>query len=435
MSNVPPPSARAQASAIPVTPDHARIMAQLGPILPVVFKTGPRPKGTPGKKDFNMRDVLGLPGPTYTHVLENIRKMCIIFGLDMSKTISSQEKVRLHALYSQAIRVYPGFNDFKDPVWPVEAFVYVALKGTSKKSKRVSNQAQAATNAGPPSSDPDALAAGREARWEAMRKSALARFAARKEAQATADETATGEHADSVENVLGNMSAMAIGQDNALPANPAVVSTPAPVPAGGSSVVLALAASTPASARPHPHPRPIVLSPAEDSGANPHPTPNQAHASNTTNANAPATTPALVAPTSTPAPTSTSVTSAGPAPNSLLVPNPTCDSPGPSVGASTSTQVPISNLAPIPPGFSGAPASVLARIPASFLPLGSPDPDTLDEEEEDPLSDVPPDPVKTQTKGKRGSKAAKAPASKTTAKKAKTNTPPTRASTRRATKV
>ncbi|KAG8706899.1 hypothetical protein FRC08_000807 [Ceratobasidium sp. 394] len=410
MSNVPSASARAQASATPITPDHARIMAQLGPILPVVFKTGPRPKGTPGKKDFNMRDVLGLSGPTYTHVLENIRKLCILYGLDMGKTITSQEKSRLHTLYSEAIRVYPGFSEFKDPVWPVEAFVYVVLKGGSEKSKRVSAQAQAGTDAGLPASDPAPLAAGREARRENMRKSALARSAARKAAQATVDEVATEGRADPVEHVLGNMSAMAIGQDNALPDNPAVVSAP-PVPAGGPSIVPVSAASTPAPARPRP--RPVILPPAANSAAEPAHNP-----SNTTNADAPATTPVPVILASTPAPTSTSVTPAGP-----------------SAGASTATQVPINNQAPIPPNLSGAPASVLARIPASLLPLGSPDPDTLDDDE-DSLSDVPPDPVETQTKGKRGSKAAKTSAPKTTAKKAKADKPaPTRASTRRTTKA
>ncbi|KAG8699442.1 hypothetical protein FRC08_005304 [Ceratobasidium sp. 394] len=196
----------------------------------ITFKLGARPKGTPGKKDFNMKAVFELDGMTYLTVLDGVRQLCILGCLDMTKSIKFQDGPRLRTVCNMILETFPGFGEFDDPKWPIEAFIYVVLKGATKKAKKLEKpQAVPA-----PALTEEEQAARRDSRREAQRKSALARHEARRAAALQAEteddpETINIDSANEVDNVAGDIAGLQIRQGD--------VGTEAPVelPAGTAS--------------------------------------------------------------------------------------------------------------------------------------------------------------------------------------------------------
>ncbi|KAG9080774.1 hypothetical protein FS749_007896 [Ceratobasidium sp. UAMH 11750] len=182
----------------------------------ITFKLGDRPKGTPGKKEFNMRAVFELDATTYLTVLDGVRQLCILGGLDMTKSIKFQAGPQLHMVFNMVLETFPGFGEFDDPKWPIEAFIYVVLKGATEKAKKLEKpQAVPA-----PALTEDEQAARRDARREAQRNAALTRYEARRAAALRADtedgpETIDIDSANEVNNVAGDISELQIGQGGA----------------------------------------------------------------------------------------------------------------------------------------------------------------------------------------------------------------------------
>ncbi|KAG8706163.1 hypothetical protein FRC08_001228 [Ceratobasidium sp. 394] len=300
----------------------------------------------------------------------------------MTKSIKFQAGPQLCTVFNMVLETFPGFGEFDDPKWPIEAFIYVVLKGATEKAKKLEKpQAVSA-----PALTEDEQAARRDARREAQRNAALAWHEARRAAALLADtedgpETIDIDGGDEVNNVAGDISGLQIGQGEA--------GTRAPVepPAGA------------ARTRPTTHAPAGIHAEAVVAPANP-----------------PTRPPVRVRPPPLPC---RAVTPLDPGPlaeptgptraATPLDPAPLAEPTGP-------TRAPPSTLAEsTPPGFrpfGGSVAlvtgssAVLSQVGSVFLNLGAPDND--DEElSEDPLTEPEPQPATTAGKGKRKAMTSK----------------------------
>ncbi|KAG8681821.1 hypothetical protein FRC09_017207 [Ceratobasidium sp. 395] len=166
-----PGSAPARRGAQEITPIH------------VEFNICDRPKGTPGKDKFQLKEVLGLSSPVYSSILMNVHEIGVAARLNMRETISKQNKYLLRRVFDTIIQVYPGILEYENPYWVPEALTYVMLKSCVDRYK---NNQRAAAKPKEPKHSPKSLLKRQKARREAQRKSALDRAAARKAAKAAA---------------------------------------------------------------------------------------------------------------------------------------------------------------------------------------------------------------------------------------------------------
>ncbi|KAG9091168.1 hypothetical protein FRC06_000681 [Ceratobasidium sp. 370] len=84
-----------------------------------------------------MRTVFELDAMDYLTVLDGVRQLCIVGHLNMTKSIKFQDGPRLRSVCNMVLETYPGFGEFDDPKWPIEVFIYVVLKGTTEKAKKL----------------------------------------------------------------------------------------------------------------------------------------------------------------------------------------------------------------------------------------------------------------------------------------------------------
>ncbi|KAG9081073.1 hypothetical protein FRC06_005848, partial [Ceratobasidium sp. 370] len=57
-----------------------------------------------------MRTIFGLDGPRSMFILDGIRQFCIIFNLDMTKSIVFQNQTLLQKIYEKALDIFPRFS-------------------------------------------------------------------------------------------------------------------------------------------------------------------------------------------------------------------------------------------------------------------------------------------------------------------------------------
>ncbi|KAG8713419.1 hypothetical protein FRC09_018744 [Ceratobasidium sp. 395] len=219
----------APVSASAVAPAPAPTRARGGedglPVINIKFTVGDRPKGTPGKGSFQLKEVLGLSSPVYSSILLNVRDICGAGRLNMRKTISKQSKPLLRKVYDTIIDVYTGLLKFDDPYWVAKALVYVVLKSCVD---RYNNSVRAMAKPKSPKLSPKSLKMRQKARREAQRKSALARVEARKVAKAAAAADPANSAAparpatpaapnsgdDSIEDMIKGMNSTVINDDS-----------------------------------------------------------------------------------------------------------------------------------------------------------------------------------------------------------------------------
>ncbi|KAG8740860.1 hypothetical protein FRC10_003815 [Ceratobasidium sp. 414] len=337
----------------------------------ITFKLGSRPKGTPGKGQFNMRTVFELGATDYLSVLDGVRQLCIIGRLDMTKSIKFQNGPLLRTVCNMVLETFPGFQEFDDPKWPIEAFIYVVLKGTAEKAKKLEKPQATPASA----LTEEEQAARRDLRREAQRKAALARHEARRaaalQAEAEGDpETLDIDNVNEVDNITGNISELQI--------EPGPVHAEAPIepPAGAAQAEPVMASAGP-SARP---PAPVRSAPRRaatplDPAPPAEPTPPMTRAPIRPTPRVPPTVPAEPAP-----------------PAAELAP-PAAEPGSPAAEPTESaTNPPASNTSTRPAGqpFGGSLAvvghsqAVLSRVDSVFLSLGTPDDDDDDELSEPP---------------------------------------------------
>ncbi|KAG8722322.1 hypothetical protein FRC09_006438 [Ceratobasidium sp. 395] len=220
---VAPVSASAAAPA--PAPTRARGGEDGLPVINIKFTVGDRPKGTPGKGSFQLKEVLGLSSPVYSSILLNVRDICGAGRLNMRKTISKQSKPLLRKVYDTIIDVYTGLLEFDDPYWVAKALVYVVLKSCVD---RYNNSVRAMAKPKSPKLSPKSLKIRQKARREAQRKSALARVEARKAAKAAAaadpaaptaparpaTPAAPNSGDDSIEDMIRGMNSTVINDDS-----------------------------------------------------------------------------------------------------------------------------------------------------------------------------------------------------------------------------
>ncbi|KAG8720569.1 hypothetical protein FRC08_018846 [Ceratobasidium sp. 394] len=403
----------------------------------IMFKLSARPKGTPGKKDFNMKAVFELDGTTYLTVLDGVRQLCILGRLDMTKSIKFQDGPRLRTVYNMVLETFPGFGEFDDPKWPIEAFIYVVLKGATKKAKKLEKpQAVPA-----PALTEEEQAARRDSRREAQRKSALARHEACRAAALQAEteddpETIDIDGANEVDNLVGDIAGLQIRQGDV------VTEPPVELPAGTAGTTCTTT-RTPAETLAAPADPPVPANLPARPRIRPTPLPRRAP------------TPLDPAPPAEPAGPTRAPSSAPPAEPAPPVSKPASPAakPAPAVSTQLATHPPANDTSGRTAGqpFGGPVAltsrssAVLSRVGSAFLDLGVPD----DDEEE--LSEASTEPEESQPvtagKGKRkaptgkgakggkaggdgGAAASKKGGKQGTKKAASTNNPATVATTR-----
>ncbi|KAG8709657.1 hypothetical protein FRC09_000533 [Ceratobasidium sp. 395] len=191
-----PGSAPAQRGAQGITPIH------------VEFNICTRPKGTPGKDKFQLKEVLGLSSPVYSSILINVHDIGVAARLNMTETISKQNKYLLRKVYDTIIDYYPGLLKYENPYWVPEALTYVMLKSCVDRHK---NNQRAVANPKNPKHSPKSLLKRQKARREAQRKSALDRAAARRAAKAAA---ALENPDESIEDMIKGMNNTTIDGDD-----------------------------------------------------------------------------------------------------------------------------------------------------------------------------------------------------------------------------
>ncbi|KAG9086947.1 hypothetical protein FS749_003266 [Ceratobasidium sp. UAMH 11750] len=339
-----------------------------------------RPSGSPGKNNYNFRQTLRLSVPEYTYVLNGMRQLCVLFGLDMTRTLKFQNQMLLNNIYNKALEVFPGFGYFPDPIWVMRDFVYVVLKGSKEKTSRI-EKAAAKASAKPPIS-PNTEAARWEARRESARKAAQRRAAAQKAAKAKAL-AATAVEDTSVEDLTNELNNASLtvdeGEMDEDEPNPAPVL--APIAQAAPAPVL------PPVARPHASP-PAEVAPAATRQAatretTPDPGPFHVAAPIRVAAHTPtgqATT------TGAPAP-STTVPDA--APNRRIRPKMRVPTEPAADPTSSAAQAPAFALPHNPPAVSQVSETVRSRVSAMVLNLGPPNVQSvLDDEAENVDDDV-----------------------------------------------
>ncbi|KAG8779282.1 hypothetical protein FRC12_024462 [Ceratobasidium sp. 428] len=161
-----------------------------------------RPKGSPGKGEFCMREVLGLTGVNYMIMLNAVRDMAKKANINFLKPFTRQNKTTVRIVCDKAAEMFPALRKFErceNPNWVAEALLQVALKSSSDR-RRYIEKAQAATNAVPPS--PHAAARRRIKRQEAARKGVATRKANMKARAIANGQTVDENEDDSVEQAL-----------------------------------------------------------------------------------------------------------------------------------------------------------------------------------------------------------------------------------------
>ncbi|KAG8735139.1 hypothetical protein FRC10_010954 [Ceratobasidium sp. 414] len=346
----------AQAPAVQGAPAPTEPVSWLLQVCPdITFKLGARPKGTPGKAQFNMRAVFKLDATDYLSVLDGVQQLCILGHLDMAKSISFQDGPQLCTVCNMVLETFPRFGEFNDPKWPIEAFIYVVLKGSTEKAKKLEKP--------------------RVAPASTLTEDKQAAQAATLQAKTEGDpETIDIDSTSKVDNVAGNISELQIGGE--VGAEPPVepptgaaltrptAHTPAHTPAKAVAAPVNPSTHPPVLVRPTPHPRPRSATPLD-------PAPP-----------AEPTGPTACAPPSAPA---------EPAPPASR-PTPPAAEPAPAAPTQSATHPPTgdtsSRTAGQPFGGSLTLAScsnaVLARVGSVFLDLGAPD-----DNDDDELSEAP----------------------------------------------
>ncbi|KAG9085766.1 hypothetical protein FRC06_003459, partial [Ceratobasidium sp. 370] len=309
-----------------------------------------------------MRTVFKLDATDYLMVLDGVRQLCIVGHLDMTMSIKFQDGPRLRSVCNMVLETYPGFGEFDDPKWPIEAFIYVVLKGSTEKAKKLEKPRAAPA----PALTKDKQVAWQELHRVAQRQATLAQHEARRAS------TLQAETEDDPET---------IDIDGA---NRVGVEPPIEPPAS--------------TARTHPTTRTPVHIPAEAvvTPADPSTRPPVSVCPRSR-----ATTPLDPAPPAEP----TELTHAPP--RASAEPTPPASEPAPTAPTQLVTRPPTSGTSS---GTTGQPFgglltlashsnTVLSRVGSAFLDLGVPDDDNK-------LSDAPPTELESQPAGKGKGKAA-----------------------------
>ncbi|KAG8760114.1 hypothetical protein FRC12_009621 [Ceratobasidium sp. 428] len=178
LAPAPAPAAPVSAASVASAPGSAPALRGAQGITPihVEFNICTRPKGTPGKDKFQLKEVLGLSSPVYLSIL--------------------------------IIEYYPGILKYENPYWVPEALTYVMLKSCVDRHK---NNQRAVANPKKPKHSPKSLLKRQKARREAQRKSALDRAAAWRAAKAAA---ALENPDESIEDMIKGMNNTTIDGDD-----------------------------------------------------------------------------------------------------------------------------------------------------------------------------------------------------------------------------
>ncbi|KAF8753026.1 hypothetical protein RHS01_07455 [Rhizoctonia solani] len=143
--------------------------------VPFKIKYCQRPSGTVGKGDFNLMHVLGMIQEEYnvmaqltTHVLQETP------GINMQVTITKQPSRRaVEAVKEKLARKRPEWHVFQDDdYWPLECFIYKALKASKEKFVRLNKKlklAQDKANAhGDIEGEADAIEKRKKLAWQGV---------------------------------------------------------------------------------------------------------------------------------------------------------------------------------------------------------------------------------------------------------------------------
>ncbi|CAE6454032.1 unnamed protein product [Rhizoctonia solani] len=144
MSVIPPPVGGEPAP----NPAMVALELQFADRPPFQITYAPKPCGTPGRKPprgFSIPSVIQMPREQYLLMLHLVHLVCASTrGINMTKTIDRQHpKGLIQVVMLKVLRLATEFEGFcADGYWPLRAFIYVTLKSSSEKHKRVRKAAR-----------------------------------------------------------------------------------------------------------------------------------------------------------------------------------------------------------------------------------------------------------------------------------------------------
>ncbi|KAG9083250.1 hypothetical protein FS749_006183 [Ceratobasidium sp. UAMH 11750] len=109
----------------------------------LAFAFSRQPRGTPGK-DYNIRIALQLDAQDYKLLISDITQLSIASGLDMKKSLRTQNTRQVAVVRRKTLDLYPGMGIFETYAWPIDMLLGLALKISSDKAGRVIYKARRA---------------------------------------------------------------------------------------------------------------------------------------------------------------------------------------------------------------------------------------------------------------------------------------------------
>ncbi|QRW20474.1 hypothetical protein RhiXN_09449 [Rhizoctonia solani] len=110
----------------------------------MTFKANNRPKGTPGRGKFKLKEWMGLSQHNYELFLRTVKDAVYAANLNRTQMMKAQDPERLTRARAKIKKALPGlavYANCNSPYWPVDAGLLVILKSLTESHRRQMEQA------------------------------------------------------------------------------------------------------------------------------------------------------------------------------------------------------------------------------------------------------------------------------------------------------